>query len=390
MKFSNKLTLTAIALMSAGTTDARIGQRNLEQEETTAQPSQSPTTHTSQVPTIIQENGDENTTSELSTSSSYHCEYEGCNEGVWNTPVSDDDGSYSCGSRITWLQSNAGGNHNKLEACQKVTNDFPNSCTCSVIPAPTPSPTSSLCKDGEIPMNSEPSIWSHRNDHPSCGGDYSKTQVFSQCKGDETSISLDMNKINDKQGCFLYDTTAKKSWDMQIGTTITFDAEWEDCGNVWTAPLWTLPTNWKTPQWSSGEIDLLETCAGHKHKDSFTTSIICNEHNPHSDDCVDKEWGNAALKGGGHFKGKIDDNGTWTMYKCELGSNNNCDLISRYPSFLYENTGTQEHQKFHFASDLYNGGRSGDGQDQGWNACGHLNPDTKCKYTIANIRVNNK
>ena len=35
MKFSNKLTLAAIALMSAGTTDARIGQRNLEQEEST-------------------------------------------------------------------------------------------------------------------------------------------------------------------------------------------------------------------------------------------------------------------------------------------------------------------------------------------------------------------
>jgi len=237
--------------------------------------------------------------------------------------------------------------------------------------------TASLCKNGEVAMNSESSIWRKLNSHPSCKGEY-KSEGFSQCKGDHTSIKLDMSKVSNKQACFAYSTEGPLNWDMKPGTTITFDAEWEGCDKVWTAPLWLMPSEWHKPQGLTGEIDLLETCKGHGDE-TFTTSIICNDH-PNSQ-CYEPHWG-STLGGSGHFQGKIDAAGTWTMKKCDLGGSN-CELISRYPNYLSLNHGSQRNLKFHFKSDLYNGG-SGDG---GWTACGTLNMNTNCKYTIANIKV---
>jgi len=49
-----------------------------------------------------------------------------CTTTVWNTPVTDSGGTYSCGSRITWLQTSNGGSLSERDACIRVSNEFPN------------------------------------------------------------------------------------------------------------------------------------------------------------------------------------------------------------------------------------------------------------------------
>jgi len=242
--------------------------------------------------------------------------------------------------------------------------------------------TASLCKNGEVRMGEESSIWRKRNFMESCKGEY-KSEGFSQCKGDHTSIQLDMSKVHNKQACFAYSTAGVLQWDMQPGTTITFNAEWENCDKVWTAPIWLMASSWIGPQGLTGEIDLLETCSGHGDE-SFTTSIICGDHHPNNPQCKEPHWG-SAYRGNGFFRGKIDAGGTWTMDKCNLDGSN-CELISQYPNYLSLNHGSQRHEKFHFTSTLFNGG-SGNGGDGGWGGCGTLNLDTNCKYTITDIQV---
>jgi len=206
------------------------------------------------------------------------------------------------------------------------------------------------------------------------------------CAGDRTSISLDMTQVRDKRGCYVYKSQEHLTFDSHKLKKLEFDAEWQDCQHIWFAPLWIVPRRWIAPQGRSGEIDLIETCRSHKH-DTVGTSIICNDH-PHPN-CFEPQWGQAAGSGGPlHFVAHIDYNGTWYMYKYKHPYNENSqgELVSRYPYFLQTNTGSKQHMKFHFMSDLYNGGAG----DAGWRACGTMNWNTQCKYTIANIHLEYK
>ena len=252
------------------------------------------------------------------------------------------------------------------------------------------SSTASICNE-YVPFGEETSIWEKLESHPSCAdsrGHGYRSDGISQCKGDPTSISLDMGKLHDKQGCWLYSTQDKWFWDMQKGTDITFEAEWSGCQKVWTTPFWLTPNNWRAPQGTTGEIDFLEggLCHGTPGHlgEKLSTAIICPDHpSPH---CIELEAGDA-IGGSGYFHGKIDAAGTWTMEKCGL-DRNNCHLITQYPNYLAINRGTQEGSPFHFMSDLFNGGKSGQDGDGGWASCGQrVNEDTNCKYTITNIKL---
>lgn len=54
-----------------------------------------------------------------------HCGCASCTESVWDAPATDGGGTYSCGARISWLQSNKG--LSELDACKKVAGvEFPN------------------------------------------------------------------------------------------------------------------------------------------------------------------------------------------------------------------------------------------------------------------------
>jgi hypothetical protein len=76
---------------------------------------------------------------------------------------------------------------------------------------------------------------------------------------DETSLLLDMRNIQNKGGCFVWDTFGCGT-DMTRVSKIEFDFDYSQCGDVWTAPLWITPDNWKLPGGTSGEIDFLEMC----------------------------------------------------------------------------------------------------------------------------------
>ena len=47
-----------------------------------------------------------------------------CTDEVWNTLATDAAGSYTCGGRITWLQTDRG--YSERDACIRVSNEFPN------------------------------------------------------------------------------------------------------------------------------------------------------------------------------------------------------------------------------------------------------------------------
>jgi hypothetical protein len=152
-----------------------------------------------------------------------------------------------------------------------------------------------------------------------------------------------------------------------------FDVTWNDCQDIWMAPLWLYSDPWRGPQGLSGEIDLLETCRGQNPK--ITTSIICRDH-PHAQ-CYEPKWGDAN-GGKGHFVGKIASDGTWTMTR-------DGKLVSRYPQYInkihsYKNG---RNDPFHFVTDIWNGGAG----DDGWKYCGMLNHKTQCRYTVKNIKL---
>jgi hypothetical protein len=55
-----------------------------------------------------------------------YCGCKLCTQTVWDTIATDAGGSYSCGARISWLQTKGS---SEADACQKVSSEF-HQCTC--------------------------------------------------------------------------------------------------------------------------------------------------------------------------------------------------------------------------------------------------------------------
>lgn len=228
-----------------------------------------------------------------------------------------------------------------------------------------------------------------KNSHPSCNCGWHlpwppppecfRDDGVKYCGADETSISMDMTEVgSNKKGCWVYEASGQIPWNINNLKTIEWDAEWENCDNMWLCPLWMTPGVWKSPQWSSGEIDFMESCRLHSPRNNFGTSIICSQH---PTDCYDKVWGpQDSSNGVQHFSGKIDSEGTWTLHRTTT-TNGSPELISRYP---YYTTKITYHKDFSLMSDIFNGGHG----DSGWSACGQLNYGTQCRFVIANITIN--
>lgn len=97
----------------------------------------------------------------------------------------------------------------------------------------------SICPQ-TVEVNSQ-SVWSHIADEGySCKGAYSieGSGLCASSSGvpDLTSISVDMRKVADKQGCFAWSTSGCQ-FDMTNVARIELDAEWTDCGLLWMAPF---------------------------------------------------------------------------------------------------------------------------------------------------------
>eukprot|EP00928_Gymnodinium_smaydae_P001662 TRINITY_DN1059_c0_g1_i1.p1 TRINITY_DN1059_c0_g1~~TRINITY_DN1059_c0_g1_i1.p1 ORF type:complete len:745 (-),score=67.51 TRINITY_DN1059_c0_g1_i1:147-2294(-) len=258
-----------------------------------------------------------------------------------------------------------------------------------------PVPGMSGCDDGnpalpwDCSTTSTPdsqSIWRHLENHPSCKG-RDRTDATGMCvnangEPDFTSITMNLEPLEVKTGCFVYDTS-ECEWSMKKMRHLEFDIEWEDCDGVWFAPLWLVSLPWIPPQGTSGEIDLLETCRSHPW--TIRTSIICRDHP--DPECYEPLWGEArGSLGPQHFFATIDDHGTWSMVKCNL-DRTGCETISVYPRYLDTVFPTKDGRDnpFHFVSDIYNSDvNSGDG---GWRACGNRNFTTTCRYKVGNIRL---
>lgn len=70
-----------------------------------------------------------------------NCKPSSCQD-VWNAPATDSAGTFSCGSRITWLQSTSGGGKTESQARNQVAAEFPDICgPCSTNDGSTPKPT---------------------------------------------------------------------------------------------------------------------------------------------------------------------------------------------------------------------------------------------------------
>lgn len=64
------------------------------------------------------------------TNSDRYCGVESCTQRVWDTiATGGGGGSYSCGSRISWLQSAQG--YSERQACNQVESEFPDICLCN-------------------------------------------------------------------------------------------------------------------------------------------------------------------------------------------------------------------------------------------------------------------
>lgn len=98
---------------------------------------------TPSVPTKNPTHSPTNPTTPLTTPPSNqatYCGYSSCTQQVWDAMATDGTGSYSCGSRISWLQSNEG--DSEAVACEKVASEFPDICLCDPqTPVLTPNPT---------------------------------------------------------------------------------------------------------------------------------------------------------------------------------------------------------------------------------------------------------
>jgi len=57
-----------------------------------------------------------------------YCGCDSCTQEVWDRIATDNGGSYSCGARISWLQSAEG--YSEAGACEMVASEFPDLCFC--------------------------------------------------------------------------------------------------------------------------------------------------------------------------------------------------------------------------------------------------------------------
>lgn len=96
----------------------------------TQSPSQQPSTSPSRRPTTS-----EPTLKPTHVQEPMHCGCSACTEGVWNTAVTDGAGTFSCGQRITYLQTVDGGSKTEEESCRQVSEEFPSQCGPSCNPS---------------------------------------------------------------------------------------------------------------------------------------------------------------------------------------------------------------------------------------------------------------
>eukprot|EP00581_Thalassiosira_minuscula_P011606 CAMPEP_0183715176 /NCGR_PEP_ID=MMETSP0737-20130205/9516_1 /TAXON_ID=385413 /ORGANISM="Thalassiosira miniscula, Strain CCMP1093" /LENGTH=464 /DNA_ID=CAMNT_0025944261 /DNA_START=95 /DNA_END=1489 /DNA_ORIENTATION=- len=105
-----------------------------------------------------------------------YCGCDSCSQSVWDTLATDSDGTYSCGARISWLQTAQG--YEEAAACTKVSNDFLSLCGPACDPTkckgpsrlPTSLPSKAPTQKPSSPTSLAPSIPPVSSSEQKCGG----------------------------------------------------------------------------------------------------------------------------------------------------------------------------------------------------------------------------
>lgn len=225
------------------------------------------------------------------------------------------------------------------------------------------------------------SVWqaSTQKQWPSCDQD-ARSDGMQKCirsngQADETSLFLDMSSLASRSGCFVWDIQ-ECGTDLTRVSKVEFDFDFLNCHDVWTAPLWLTPQVWKSPGWTSGEIDFIEMCPVGNASTNFAGQGPSGAE-------VQKMWGPGAGVGPKHFRLTFDEAGNLATQICDLNGTS-CFDGAHYNGFMSSIESKHDH---HFVSDVWNG----HGGDGGWAGCKAKNNEgTQCMYAIMNLRVYTK
>ena len=203
-----------------------------------------------------------------------YCSCSLCTQEVWDTLACDDNlgGCHTCGSRISWIESNNGGNMN--EACTTVSEQFSsgpcgvcNPATCNEITLDEPDPLKLIWSD-EFDVDGPPdsSKWDYDIgdgcDRGICGWGNNELQYYTSNNAVVESGVLRISAKKESIGGRDYSSARLVTRGMHYFRygRIQFRARTAGCTarGTWSA-LWLLPEEWKYGSWpNSGEIDVME------------------------------------------------------------------------------------------------------------------------------------
>mmetsp|Transcript_22404 Transcript_22404/g.34596 ORF Transcript_22404/g.34596 Transcript_22404/m.34596 type:complete len:585 (-) Transcript_22404:45-1799(-) len=222
-----------------------------------------------------------------------YCGCPQCTQAVWDTLACGDalDGCHTCGSRISWLQSNNGGNAD--DACKTVSEQFStgpcgvcNPLLCNNPVLDDPDPTKLIWSDEfNVDGVPDPSKWSFDYgdgcDVGLCGWGNNELQYYTSDNAVVANGVLRISAKKEAVGGRDYSSTRMVTRGKQAFRygRIQFRARTAGCTARGTWPaLWALPEEWVYGGWpNSGEIDVMEAVGYEENK--FHGSVHTGAYN---------------------------------------------------------------------------------------------------------------
>jgi len=230
----------------------------------TSAPTHKPTLNPTVSPTAF---SSEKPTSQPNPSSPSPCGCVSCTQDILNTLAGD----YSCGDRISYLQSPEGGSLSENQACIKVSGEeFPGICgpacdplVCNPVYVPDPDPANLVWFD-EFEAGGSPDAnkWSY--DIGGSGWGNNEQQYYTS-RSENAFISngiLNIRAVRETYQGKEYTSArmvTRYLGDWKYGRVLV-RARLSKCTGLGTWPaIWMLPTDWVYGGWpASGEIDIME------------------------------------------------------------------------------------------------------------------------------------
>mmetsp|Transcript_13829 Transcript_13829/g.30103 ORF Transcript_13829/g.30103 Transcript_13829/m.30103 type:complete len:663 (+) Transcript_13829:191-2179(+) len=298
----------------------------------------------------------------------FFCGCSACTTDVWNSNACNGSECYTCGSRISWLQSADGGSKTEVDACTQVSSEFSNDecgpacnpllCNPEYLDEPD---AAKLIWNDEFDVDGSPDStkWDYDFgdgcDKGICGWGNAEQQAYTNDPSN-VNITDGILRISAKSSSSGYTSTRMVTRGKHVFKygRIQFRASVENCQALGTWPaLWMLPENWEYGGWPrSGEIDVMET-VGHE-ADKFFGTVHTEAYN----------HGINTEKGGGSSNSKSD----WHVFEIDWQVDNIRFAIDQqvYYQFTPENVGDYTQwpfdKDFHLLMNIAVGGSWGGSQ----------------------------